>query len=77
MATERATCGWCGGDAIVGTTCPKSLDCAVCGVGPGERCRRPSGHVADQLHSSRIVAAELLDKSPRSGDASGPVSPGY
>lgn len=59
MAPE--TCEWCGGDAEPDTTCPKSITCEQCGARPGQRCRRPSGHLASQLHDCRITTAELRD----------------
>jgi hypothetical protein len=55
-------CPWCGGDADPATTCPKSLPCPTCHVGPGQRCVRPSGHTAAQLHAARIRQAETNDK---------------
>lgn len=54
-------CRWCGGEAIEGSTCPKSLECPKCGAAAGSSCRRPSGHRAMTLHSSRIDAAEAID----------------
>lgn len=54
----RERCAWCGGDALIGTVCPKSLPCPHCDAQPGKRCKRPSGHQAMQLHAARIAAAE-------------------
>lgn len=59
---SEAICRYCGGTAIVGTTCPKSVECPVCGAGGGQRCQRPSGHLAPELHRDRIEAAEQLDR---------------
>lgn len=56
MTTER--CAWCGGDADPATTCPKSITCPTCNAKPGKRCKRPSGHVAPELHATRIELAE-------------------
>lgn len=55
-------CQWCGGDAIAGSTCPRSLACPDCRQPAGSPCRRPSDHRADTLHASRIRAAEQLDE---------------
>lgn len=68
----RERCAWCGGDALVGTVCPKSLACPTCGAEPGARCKRPSGHKATQLHAARIAAAE----NPPLGGRAADVSPG-
>lgn len=67
--TGRETCEWCGGQVIPGTTCPKSIACPTCGVGPGQSCRRPSDHRAAQLHAKRISTAEARD-APAPVDAS-------
>lgn len=64
---ERATCAWCGGDAVIGTVCPKSLPCPTCKVAPGVKCKRPSGHAATQLHAARIAAAEDPPSGGREG----------
>jgi hypothetical protein len=54
-------CGFCdGGD--IGDTCPASLTCPTCHAGPKQRCRRPSGHTAEQWHLERIRAADLEDQ---------------
>lgn len=54
-------CEWCGGLADPTTTCPKSIACPSCHAEPGQRCRRPSGHLATELHAARVEAAELRD----------------
>lgn len=70
--TDRAPCSWCGGLAIVGTTCPKAIACRRCGASPGQSCQRPSGHRADQLHLIRVNDAEHLPptEGPTDADAS-------
>lgn len=60
---EREPCPWCSGNAIVGTTCPKSIACPTCGARPGARCKRPSGHAAAELHDKRVGAAEAADRA--------------
>lgn len=64
---ERALCVWCGGEAVIGTVCPKSLPCPTCKAAPGARCKRPSGHQATQLHAARIAAAEDPPSGGREG----------
>lgn len=61
MAMKRETCWWCDGEAIVGTTCPRSIACPTCGAKRGAPCVRPSGHRAAELHAARIEQAERLD----------------
>lgn len=56
--TERAVCEWCGAEADVTTTCPKSIACPTCKAQPGHPCKRPSGHKAAQLHADRVQKAE-------------------
>ncbi len=58
MNPPRERCATCGGMAIVGTTCPKSIACPRCGAGPGSVCKRPSGHEAMTVHHARIILAE-------------------
>lgn len=50
-------CEWCGSNETTGV-CPRSVSCPRCGVEPGARCKRPSGHLAPELHSDRIRKAE-------------------
>jgi hypothetical protein len=57
---ERVVCEWCGGSAVVGSTCPKSIGCPSCPAGPGQNCRRPSGHPC-RMHAPRWEAAEAMD----------------
>lgn len=59
----REVCTFCGGDAIVGTTCPKAIECPSCHAGAGESCKRPSGHRAAELHVARVAVAEM-DSEP-------------
>jgi len=59
---RREACPWCGGLALVGTTCPKGIECPRCGVPAGDSCRRPSGHRADVLHAARVALAEERDR---------------
>lgn len=59
--TARETCPYCGGDAIAGTTCPKSIACPTCDAAPGASCRRPSGHRAAAMHAARVELAEQAD----------------
>jgi len=59
---NRAECGWCGGDAIKGSTCPRSIECPRCGAFCGHPCKRPSGHRAPQLHMERVHEAERIDR---------------
>lgn len=60
-ATEEVEeCEWCGGVAVVGMVCPKSIACPHCGAERGQRCRRPSGHLAARLHQERIDKAEEM-----------------
>lgn len=54
----REVCEWCGGDVIVGSVCPWSIECPTCHVKPGVRCKRPSGHAAADMHVGRIREAE-------------------
>ncbi|MHC3392836.1 zinc finger domain-containing protein [Streptomyces lavendulocolor] len=54
-------CGFCDGEDI-GDTCPASLTCPTCKATPRQRCRRPSGHTAEQWHCSRVRAADLEDQ---------------
>jgi hypothetical protein len=56
-------CRWCGADAAVGTTCPRSLACPTCGARPGRRCKRPSEHQAATMHAARWQAAERMDRA--------------
>lgn len=58
LRAAAARCEWCGGEALEGTTCPRSITCPTCGAGAGSPCRRPSGHRAMVLHVERIRAAE-------------------
>lgn len=62
MKPKLYPCAHCGADAVVGTTCPLSIECPACTAGPGSRCKRPSGHEAQQLHMPRVLAAEHLDR---------------
>lgn len=54
-------CEWCGSDEAVGV-CPKSIECPRCGAKPGRRCRRPSDHLAPELHADRINKAEEMSQ---------------
>lgn len=45
----------------MGTTCPLAVHCPACGATEGHRCKRPSGHVAMELHVDRIRVAEEFD----------------
>jgi hypothetical protein len=56
-----AACEWCDGDALPGSTCPRSLTCPTCGAEPGSPCKRPSGHRAAVLHAARVDHAERRD----------------
>jgi hypothetical protein len=56
----RVVCEWCGGSAVAGSTCPKSIGCLSCPAGPGQNCRRPSGHPC-RMHAPRWEAAEAMD----------------
>lgn len=60
--TDVDTCPHCGGEAVVGTTCPRAVPCPTCEAPAGTRCRRPSGHLADQLHAPRVRWAETIDE---------------
>lgn len=44
-----------------GETCPYSLTCPSCHQRPGQRCRRPSEHLADQMHRDRWELAHKID----------------
>ena len=52
-------CEWCGGEGR--GTCPHAVACPDCGVPPGARCKRPSGHPAGAMHQNRYRASEKLD----------------
>lgn len=69
-----APCAWCGGDAVdPDTTCPRSVVCPNCSAGPGQPCKRPSGHTADTLHAERI---ELAEADPPGAQAARAWQPG-
>ena len=57
------TCDWCGAVDAKGT-CPWAIACPSCGVAPGARCKRPSGHDCD-MHSARYLKAEGLGEPAR------------
>lgn len=59
-----APCEWCGSEADVTTTCPRSIECPDCKAPPGSPCKRPSGHRAAQLHAARVRTAEALPPKP-------------
>lgn len=59
---RRVPCVWCGGRAVEGSVCPRSLRCPTCGRGPGQRCKRPSEHDAAEMHATRWQAAEAIDR---------------
>jgi hypothetical protein len=58
----RVYCTRCGAMAAEGSVCPRSIRCPTCGRGPGQRCRRPSGHDAADMHATRWQAAESIDR---------------
>lgn len=62
IGKEAEPCPYCGGIALIGTTCPKSLTCRTCQAKPGSPCMRPSGHKAMRLHVDRINDAERIDR---------------
>lgn len=70
-----ATCEWCGGDARVGTTCPRGITCPTCKAPAGSPCTRPSGHRAAVLHAARIHTAETRDLE-RERELAAAVPPG-
>ncbi|MFZ3492206.1 hypothetical protein ACODT5_03015 [Streptomyces sp. 5.8] len=58
------TCDW-----LMDTfTCPGSLPCPRCSATSGQRCMRPSGHTADRFHTSRVRAAEAVDRDREEAD---------
>jgi hypothetical protein len=59
---SRVYCTWCGGMAAEGSVCPRAIRCPTCRRGPGQRCRRPSGHDAAEMHATRWKAAEAIDR---------------
>ncbi|QCX82215.1 hypothetical protein C9F11_43175 (plasmid) [Streptomyces sp. YIM 121038] len=59
-ATARP-CTFCDGQDI-NDTCPASMACPTCSATPRQRCRRPSGHIAEQWHAGRVRAADLEDQ---------------
>lgn len=63
MTADAEQCEWCQGPADPTSTCPWSLECPTCGVQPGRRCKRPSGHSGRfvPMHAARYQAAEQLD----------------
>jgi len=61
LANEWETCEWCGGEAVKGSTCPKSVACPRCGANAGARCLRPSGHRTKTMHAARYELAEGVD----------------
>ncbi|MFE9121477.1 hypothetical protein [Streptomyces sp. NPDC007172] len=54
-------CASCDGEDL-GDTCPAFLTCPTCKAAPQQRCRRPSGHTAEQWHRRRVRAADLKDQ---------------
>lgn len=67
----RESCPTCPGDASPLTTCPRSITCPRCHARAGARCKRPSGHPANELHAERTAAAERLDIDRARGFALG------
>lgn len=61
LFAARGRCEFCGGLAVVGSTCPRGVICPVCRAAPGNPCRRPSGHRSDVLHAARVELAESFD----------------
>jgi hypothetical protein len=61
MQPKRSYCKSCGGWAVYGSTCPKTIACPTCPAGYGQSCKRPSGHRAANVHASRCAAAEAID----------------
>jgi hypothetical protein len=66
LPTARRPCAFCDGDDL-GDTCPAALTCPTCRAGPRTRCRRPSGHAADQWHRARVRAADTEDQRREDG----------
>jgi hypothetical protein len=58
----RVRCTWCAAMTPEGSVCPRAIPCPTCGRGPGQWCRRPSGHDAAELHAPRWQAAEAIDR---------------
>jgi hypothetical protein len=56
MAAETETCEWCGGEvANDAGPCPYSFKCPSCHAKPGQKCKRPSGHEAAEMHAERLA----------------------
>ncbi|GLX22586.1 DUF6884 domain-containing protein [Streptomyces lavendulae] len=73
LRTTAQSCASCDGEDL-GDTCPGSLPCRSCGAVPHQRCRRPSGHTAEQWHVRRVRAADLEDqRREESGDTTLPA----
>ncbi|MGY4963680.1 DUF6884 domain-containing protein [Streptomyces sp. 900105245] len=73
LPTTTQSCASCDGEDL-GDTCPGSLPCRSCGAVPQQRCRRPSGHTAEQWHVRRVRAADLEDqRREESGDTTLPA----
>jgi len=58
---SRELCPHCGGTADPSTTCPRSVECPLCGAPAGSPCRRPSGRRATSPHAGRVELAEARD----------------
>lgn len=48
-------CRWCKSN-VSGSAgpCPLSFECPTCYAKPGQKCQRPSGHEASDLHVDRL-----------------------
>jgi len=55
-ATATETCEWCKGEVSADAgPCPYSFECPSCHAKPGQKCKRPSGHEAAEMHAERLA----------------------